>query len=195
MNMRKNSILLLLFAAMTTLTVSCGKDDTDSDGKSGNISGMPTFAELYSYIGRTDIDALKAEFTASGYRVVMEESDLVAEKENIDCYDLKISNGKVTHATYDFEDNTGKTKELLLSKMEEEKKFRSQSGLTQYSGFLYLRNSGETQFSDKDRLISALQNLDLSTIEEGGSHSYYSDVETIFFFGGVHGFSYGLEQR
>lgn len=188
---------MLLFASLTLLTVSCGKDDTDSDGGNGNISGMPTFTKLFSYIGRTDIDAIKSEFTSSGYSVWMEEEDddIHAEKSRVDSYDLDISGGKVTGASYGFEDNAGKTKSLLLSKLDEEKKFRSQSGLTQYSGGYLDRSHNETSFSSKDEFISALQNLDLTTVEEGWSYSTYSNVETGFYFGGNHGFSYGVNLK
>lgn len=183
---------MLLFAAMTMGLVSCGKDDSNGGG-AGN--GLPTFATLYSYIGRSDIEAIKAEFSSKGYDVWMEDNTLVADKEDVDGYSFRISNGKVTGASYGFEDNAGRTKSLLLSKQDEEKGFRNQSSLTQYSGGYYLRSGNETSFSNKDELISALQNLDLSTVDEGWSSSTYSDVKTSFSFGGNKGFSYGVRQN
>lgn len=167
--------------------VSCGKDDNTSA-----VGGMPSFATLYSYLGRTDIEILKSEFTSKGYDVSMEGNNILADKEDVDFWDFKIDGGKVIGVSYDFEEHSGKTKELLLSKLDEEKQFRNQSTLTHYSGGYYLRTGGETEYQSKDELIAALQNLSLSSVDEGWSSSSYSDVKTAFTFGGDNGFNYGV---
>jgi len=188
-------MMVLLFATMTMGLASCGKDDSGGDVG----SGLPTFTTLYSYIGRTDIENIKSEFSSKGYDIRMEENDLLAEKEDVDFWEFEIDGGKVTGVSYDFEERNGKTKELLISKLNEEKQFRSQSSLTRYSGGYYLRNGGETDyfqsetdFQSKDELIAALQTLSLSSVDEGWSSSNYSDVETSFIFGGDNGFAYGI---
>ena len=181
-------MMVLLFATMTMGLASCGKDDSGGDVG----SGLPTFTTLYSYIGRTDIENVKSEFSSKGYDISMEGNDyLLADKEDFDFWEFKIDGGKVTGVSYYFEERNGKTKELLISKLNEEKQFRSQSTLTRYSGY-YLRNDVETEFQSKDELIAALQTLSLSTVDEGWSYSTYSDVKTLFEFGEDNGFAYGI---
>ena len=174
---------------------SCGKDD--SIGNGGN-DGLPTFATLYSYIGRSDIEAIKEEFAVNGYDVWMENDDyepfLIAEND-LGYYTIDALSGIVVGIRYSYiEDNTGKTKSLLLSKLDEEKQFRRQSGLTDYSGFYFPLNGDghEVRFSSKDDLISALQSLDLATVAEGGSISTYSNLETAVYFGVDDDFGYGI---
>lgn len=182
---------MLLFAAMIMGLVSCGKDDD------GIGNGLPTFATLYSYIGRTDLDAIMAEFSSKGYDVWMEneKEEIVANMEKVECYVFHIKNGKVIGASYGFENKADQTKSLLLSKLDEEKKFRSQSGLMQYEGGFLLKAGNERNYSNKDELIAALKNLDLSTVDEGWSGSTYSDVKTSFTFGGYDGFEYRVKQN
>ena len=189
--MRKANMMVLLFATMTMGLASCGKDDSGG----GIGGGLPTFTTLYSYIGRTDIEKIKSEFSSKGYDISMEEKEkntLLAEKEDVDFWEFYIDGGKVAGVSYDFEERNGKTKELLISKLNEEKQFRSQSTLTRYSGGYYLRNGGKTEFQSKDELIAALQSISLSSVDEGWSNSNYSDVRTSFTFGGDNGFAYGI---
>lgn len=187
--MRKANMMVLLFATMTMGLASCGKDDSGG----GIGGGLPTFTTLYSYIGRTDIEKIKSEFSSKGYDISMEGNDLLAEKEDVDFWEFEIDGGKVAGVSYDFEERNGKTKELLISKLNEEKQFRSQSTLTRYSGGYYLRNGGKTEFQSKDQLIAALQSLSLTTVDEGWSSSTYSAIKTSFTFGGDNGFAYGVE--
>ena len=193
--MRKANMMVLLFATMTMGLASCGKDDSGGDVG----GGLPTFTTLYSYIGRTDIENIKSEFSSKGYDISMEGNDLLAEKEDFDFWEFEIDGGKVSGVSYSFEEHNGKTKELLISKLNEEKQFRSQSSLTNYSGG-YLPNGGETDyfqsetyFQSKDELIAALQTLSLSSVNEGWSNSNYSDIVTSFTFGGDNGFDFRVK--
>lgn len=166
--------------------VSCGTSAAGS---------MPSFATLYSYIGRTDIESIKSEFSSKGYDISMEENDLLADKEDFDFWEFEIDGGKVTGVSYDFEEHNGKTKDLLISKLNEEKQFRSQSTLTRYSGGYFLRNGGETEFQSKDELIAALQSISLSSVDEGWNSSTYSDMKTSLYFGGDNGFAYETRKK
>ena len=183
--------------------VSCGKDDNSS-----TVDGLPTFTTLYSYIGRSDIENIKSEFTRKGYDVNMEysvdmegnyiEGDIwiVAEKEDVDGWDLDIEGGKVISVRYSYQE---KVKELLISKLNEEKQFRNQSTLTEYRGgilfeYQYYSNLESTDYLNKDELIAALQNISLTSVVEGYSDSYYPDIKTSFEFGDGGGFTYGIEK-
>ena len=168
--MKKFSFFLMMFTALSLGFVSCDKDDDDDDNSN---SGTPTFADLYKHLGRTDIDVLISEFTKKGYPLEWDE-DYLYYHTRTDGYEFKVEDGTVVKAEY----GCLLTKDFLFSKFDEEKKFRSQSGLVEYRGGYYIEGEGESNYSSKDELRSALKNINLSDILEGWSVSYYSDVRT-----------------
>ena len=119
--MKRTSLVVLLFAAMTLSLTSCGKDDFEK-------AEMPDFNKLASYIDR-DATAVKAELEAAGYDV-RDDSDggfFANDEDEINDYTFTVKNDKITGADYTATNSrpTGsKIKEQYKKIFDQEKAYR-----------------------------------------------------------------------
>lgn len=191
--MKRNSLLVVLFAAMTMCLTSCTKDDPLA--KVDN----PTFAAVYAYLDRS-ADDVKAEMTSLGFEFDDYSSNSLNAEKGSESYYFMFRNGKVYHAEYKYEAAlpvtalvTGKSpiKSSVMDILDAEKQFRNQSGLTAFSGSI--ETEEETTYTSKDAFLTAVNELDWKALSEAKSHSTYADVKTIVEFS-FNELSYGVEK-
>ena len=191
--MKRNSLLVVLFAAMTFCLSSCAKDDPLA--KVDN----PTFAKVYGYLDRS-ADDVKAEMTSLGFEFDDYSSNSLNAEKGSESYYFMFRNGIVYHAEYGYEANipatafvTGKSpiKSSVMDMLDAEKQFRNQSGLIAFSGSIETEET--TDYTSKDAFLTAMNDLDWKNLSEAKSQSTYADVKTIVEFN-FNELSYGVER-
>lgn len=180
--------LMLCIAAMG-LATACSKDDNKDSGNSGNtgtIKEVATFTDLNTFIGRTDLDALKTELRDAGYALTTDDGKhLEAEKRSTEkstAYVFEIESGMVVSAGFFYGEegmrSSGKLKTAVLEKINEEKNFSAGKELQHYHGFVYNGSGDQHSFTSRDEFVAWFSNATLSSDVEGESDCEYQTYST-----------------
>lgn len=168
------------------LFVACSKDDkTENSGGTGNIESVATFTGLKSFIGRTDIDAVKTAFRNAGYALEERGGKFSAEKRDLTTmhgYEFETENGMIVQAAYYYREEglrtSGKLKSAVLEKINEEKTFSAGNTLKSYKGFVYNGESDQHSFSSREEFVAWFSAASLSNEVEGESECTYGTYGT-----------------
>lgn len=181
--------LMLCIAAMG-LATACSKDDNKDSGNSGNtgtIKDVATFNDLNTFIGRTDLDALKTELRDAGYALGGNAKDkyIEAEKRTLTTstsYRFTVEDGMVIGAEFMYGEDglrtSGKLKTVVLEKINEEKTFSAGKTLKRYKGFVYNGEGDQHSFTSREEFVSWFTNATLSSQIEGESECEYQTYGT-----------------
>ena len=185
-NMKRISLFAAVVICLSMLFVACSKDDkTENSGGTGNIESVATFTGLNSFIGRTDIDAVKTAFRNAGYALEERGGKFSAEKRDLTTmhsYQLETENGMIVHAVFEYGEDgltsSGRLKSIVLDKINEERYFSAGNTLKSYHAMVYNGASDQHSFSTCDEFVAWLNANVLSSEAEGESECTYNTYGT-----------------
>lgn len=186
----KNMRFIATLMCLVMLAAACGKDDdstsnSNNAGGSASVNEMATFSYLSTYIGRSDIEAVKTQFRDAGYVIEEDGESFDAQKITLTTtvdYLFEVENGVITRACFWYGEDglrtSGKLKNVVLQKIEEESAFSANRTMESYDGYIYNGESDQHFFTSREDFVDWFSNAELTNHLEGESNCTYGTYKT-----------------
>ena len=186
----KNMRFIATLMCLVLLAAACGKDDdstsnSNNAGGSASVNEMATFSYLSTFIGRSDIEAVKTQFRDAGYVIEEDGESFDAQKITLTTtvnYRFGVGNSVITRACFWYGEDglrtSGGLRSAVLQKIEEEKLFSANRTMESYHGYIYNGDSDQHSFTSREDFVDWFSTAELTNHLEGGSDCTYGTYMT-----------------
>lgn len=189
--MRKINFFSIM-ACLLMLTAACNKDKDSEPDRTPSISivhfsKIASFADLNSFIGRTDIAALKSDFSTDDYWVRDKTNGFSAEKHyetstttQNTSYNFEVSQGVITSANFHYGESffpLESLKVFVSERINEEINYSSGKTMESYSGHI-INGTDTLTFQSRDEFNAWLSSAVLAENIKGDSECTYDNYIT-----------------